>query len=514
MALIACVLFSFLMYRVNFQAQFWIIDDHEIAHFLGSTHRLLPSQFFEKLINETEVGRYGDFYRFRPVYFFFRLIESMVWGGQPALWYGFRIAIFTIFIFTFWTLAAKLIGYGMAGLITLSMATYNYWSDIVARLGPSEIYAALGLALIGLGIYTIYSSRKIRTGWLLTCLGYLICSGSKENFVVFILLLACIFWDLLRKKKLSVFVWAGMVISLLWTAWTLGAILIFLYRNAHDPYYPSASVSGRLSLIASSLEQISVITLISGCLLFIIVSLFLKRNNPEASRLFKYLGWGFAAGLLLYLSQMFFYDGSWPNGQRYDFPGLLVWPILSVMSVWTCSALLNQVHRVWLKISIRSAQLALVLIPLIFVLRGIAYAQSESSANVERSVNFQQRISQIITASKNNPRDVILIQTDRPDWDYEAVSSYMDFLRYNNIPVAIAFIWDGKPPSDYKGSKAIMAREMLNLSLEGNSLNLPVPSFDFTPLPQLAIQDDNCILVVVSGEPARDCAIVIDGSWK
>ena len=508
------LLFALFLYGVNLKAQWWIIDDHEIVHFLGSTGKLYPSEIFGKLMNETEIGMYGKFSRFRPAYFFLRLVECVLWGGRPALWYGFRIAIFALFVFAFWFISSKLIGYIFGGLITFHMATYSYWPDIIARLGPSELYAVLGLALFGLGIYDIYRRQKFEIGWLTLCSGYLICSGSKENFILFLLPTLIIFYDLYRKSKLKFVIWLGMTVVLIWTTWIAGAVLLYQIRNAHDPYYQPTNVAERSLILINSLKQIQTLILLGSALLFALISFRASKSNSEISKLSATMSKGFGGAFILYSSQIVFYNGIWPNGQRYDFPGLLIWPVLLVMFAWYFQELIPLVNWPIHRLYTKGLILAVVCAPVFFTFNGVTYAQTESNKNVARSSSFSEKINQIVDIADQNPKDPILIQTDKPDWDYEPVESYMDFLRYKGIDRPISFVWAGKPPSSYKGSKAIMAKDLMDLSLQGTALRLPVTSTEFTPLLKIKIRGENCISIVISGSPKINCSISIDGSWR
>ncbi len=512
--LITSFLFAFYLYGANLKAQWWIIDDHEIVHFLGGAQRLYPSEIFEKLVNDTEIGRYGTFSRFRPAYFFLRLVECVLWGGQPALWYVCRIALFAVFVFAFWFFAGKITDYILGGAVTLYMATFSYWTDIVARLGPSEIYAAAGIALSALGIYIIYRYRKYEAGWAVLCLGYLICSGSKENFVLFLLLPAAIFWDLRRRQRLNAVIWLGMMVCILWTLWIAGAIMIYVVRNAHDQYYQTTNVAERLSVLINGLAQLQVLILIGGALFFAFVRFKTSKSNAGISKPSGVISGAFGIALALYASQIIFYNGHWPNGQRYDFPGMLIWPILIILLVWYCKELLRRLDSPVQKLFLRAVMIVAAFAPALYAPGGITYAQSESDHNVARSSRFTEKINQIVKTSNENPGDFILIQTDKADWDYEAVESYMDFLRYEGVGKPIAFAWSGNPPSSYKGAKLIMARDLVNLSLHGAALNLPVASTEFTPLPETVNYGENCISIVISGSPKRPCSIIINGSWR
>ena len=86
--LIACLsgAISFILIgRQIYQANWGLIDDHEIFHFLGPGLRLPLADIWSTLLAKTEVGSLQG--RFRPGYYTVKLIETSLWGSNVHLWY-------------------------------------------------------------------------------------------------------------------------------------------------------------------------------------------------------------------------------------------------------------------------------------------------------------------------------------------------------------------------------------------------------------------------------------------
>ena len=83
------ILFGYFLLSNNFKAGLGMIDDHEIAMFLGSDGKICVSEI-PSLLFSTEVGQFGKALRYRPSYYFLRILESLLWQDKAILWYGFR----------------------------------------------------------------------------------------------------------------------------------------------------------------------------------------------------------------------------------------------------------------------------------------------------------------------------------------------------------------------------------------------------------------------------------------
>jgi hypothetical protein len=169
-------------------SQWGIKDDHEIMSFLGGDGKLalrdIPS-----LLMQTEVGAWGAYARYRPAYYFLRLLETAAWGRHPALWYACRVALVGSAIVIWWRLVSESLGRLGAGLLCMYALTFAYWNELVGRLGPGETYVATGLPVYVAGMAAAWrenskcpTSRALAYGAIL--IGSVVCLGSKENLLL------------------------------------------------------------------------------------------------------------------------------------------------------------------------------------------------------------------------------------------------------------------------------------------------------------------------------------------
>ncbi len=198
------LLLSFYMFGQLRHSQLGLIDDHEIVRFLGSDHVIRLFDFPGILFGQTEVGRWGEAPRLRPVYYSLRIIESALWGTNAGLWYLTRMALVALTAIgmsvvvlraTLREATDRLQG-SLAVMIALIagvlVLTLPSWSDIATRLGPSEIYVGPAVMIFALGATEIWRAPSRRHGWILLVVGYLLALGSKEDCLVLLVPLAVV----------------------------------------------------------------------------------------------------------------------------------------------------------------------------------------------------------------------------------------------------------------------------------------------------------------------------------
>lgn len=504
-----------LMFGANVKAQWWVVDDHEIAYFLGSDHVLSAGEIPERLLNDTEVGQYLQLPRFRPVYYAFRLLESWAWGVRPGLWYAFRIFIFAAFVGLFWYLISQKVGSIIGGFIALYMAIQIYWVDVISRLGPSEIYAVLGLSLFGWGVHIIYKSNKTM-GWWCIFAGALICSGAKENFLFLILPVAYIGWDFYKNGKLN-FVRAALLFgACVWMVWIGSTIVISTLSYGGDVYNNSVGMRDRVVILLQLFGRIDVIVLLSICVFLLLLrrSFHVKGSSLlESDREVVALAIIFT---LIYISQIFIYNGEWPLGTRYDFPGLLVAPLMLVVLIAFAQKITTAIGWVRFRTSLILISVFGTCLLGFLQLNRIREIRFLNNRNVERSVTFSRKMEQIADLGIQNPDHAFIIQADNPVWDYEPIFSYFRFLRFYGAKNRIAFLWAGRKPETYNNEFSIsLASDLRDLSFYGKlPLMVAGDEHDFMPFSEVDGSETKCILVLISGQPKKNCPIVVAGNWR
>ena len=175
------------LYYPNLEAQWGIIDDHEVFSYLGDDLELHMNEILPVLVKYTEIGNYGKTTRYRPAYHFIRILESWLWGAKVHYWYFFRFLLLVTSVFLLWKSFQPFLGTIFGGLLTLMLISGSWMGNIFSRLGPSETYAFCGLSVYIYSSYKLFEHGGHRAigikWWSIHTLACLVCIGSKENFL-------------------------------------------------------------------------------------------------------------------------------------------------------------------------------------------------------------------------------------------------------------------------------------------------------------------------------------------
>jgi hypothetical protein len=514
--IIAIVIISFalviILFGVNLFAQWWAIDDHEIMGYIGE-HDRTQIRMVMPLFKETEVGNYGNTARFRPSYYFIRIAESVIWGKNPMLWYGFRLWIVVFFVSGLWLLLARRIGFVMAGLLAVYAMTFAYWSDIFSRLGPAEAYGVLGIILFSLGFEAAYQDIASLPGWLAMFAGLIIASGSKENFVLLILPMIFLLVRAIWQRKPYLLPGVITALGLAWCLWIVAAVLIYIRKTGRDVYAQPTNPAARLQVISQAVARQDLMVFYLLGVIFLGLWLVFRNRRPEISRISAIsFGWiVFFVGL--YLSQVLFYNGNWPRTGgysapgRYDFPGMLYLPLTFCLIIWYVQHLnryLN-ISRTWSAI-VFTVFLVGCIVLVVRQRNGLKVIVNSSISNWQRTLTFTSNLSRLVELSQKYPDYALVFQTDFV-WDYEPVFSYPKFLTAYSVNNPRFFCW-----IDTLSSNASDLEKQLASDLDKTSKKGSVPFYE--PRHDLKSFGQRCIAVIISGEPACSCDIRFDLRWK
>lgn len=184
--------------RADLYAAFGPIDDNEFISWLHPNGRLPLSDAYSTLMNQTEVGRFGEYERYRPAIYVSKVLETVAFGDNVRGHYVVVIAMFVLacslmgLAVTWWILAAARIRRsGVAAcvavvlgvLATSLISSLAPWADIATRLGPSERLAAVGFGLALLGL-TALGFNSHWSWWFAVVIGVVLAVLSKENFLL------------------------------------------------------------------------------------------------------------------------------------------------------------------------------------------------------------------------------------------------------------------------------------------------------------------------------------------
>jgi hypothetical protein len=444
-------------------AAWGITDDHDTLTFIGAGNHHLPlGQYFHVMFTKTEMASLGYYLRFRPFYYPAMLAEAVVWGDNVHLWYACRVGLLATFIAGIWMVVARYLGIIVGLGVVLIVMRASYWGDVWARLGPGEIYGAAGLGLwiIGFdGMFTASENRFRNLSMLAVTVGTIMMVGSKETMFPFAGYSICAFAlaVYLRRDALAAKVYLGLMLA--YSAATAAVIGLALSRAGQDFLGRPVGLMERVAQLVTPLAASMVQFVVPALLLLAVTAAFARRQIPKATDFRD--RWVkpaliYSAGVVLlwslYLSQYVGYNGQWPTGYRYDFPGLLAAPAFFVISVMFVVAL-SRPHLL-LNRMIRAATIVAGLGMIVTSIRAIPFPLSNAVAeNIARTAKFQEALGELAEMAKKDPQQPVILRANGA-WSYEKIVSVAVYLRnYYDVanPIAVKFYSDGSPDPKYVG---------------------------------------------------------------
>jgi hypothetical protein len=245
-----------LTYLPQISAPLELQDDHRIVESAMTPHRSgitgALSLWGQALyVDVIEVGR------FRPVGQIFDVIGPLVLGTNPVVWHVLLLAIAVSAAVTFFILGRTLFGTDAAGVVlalVILLAPDPGPTAAWYRLGPKEAWSTL---LLGLTLLVLVSGRMARGRETLFVVLAVICSLSKESFVLLLPALIGVrvvfqsraanvgLPDALRRVR-----WTALTLALVFVAEVLA--ILYVVRSAGARSYGGES----LSMSASSIAQV------------------------------------------------------------------------------------------------------------------------------------------------------------------------------------------------------------------------------------------------------------------
>ncbi|PJZ55327.1 hypothetical protein [Leptospira adleri] len=473
------------LFGPNLKAQWWLIDDHEVFYFLKSkTNQNSWSDLFDILLNQTEVGKFGNSSRYRVSYYFLRISESLLWKDKATLWYLFRLSISSLFIFSILGLLSKFFSFSLSFLFTMYVFTVRYWSDIFSRMATGELYTVWGVALIILALSKYrFGTDKKNPIWVYLCIsfGVMISAGSKENFLILILLpIFILFFE--RHKSGIWFQRIVLIFPILFSIFEVISLLLFHSKNKTDIYGNSTSFADRSAVLLGAVK--SEYVMIPLGLLIVLCSLRLSASNRIKIRDLKKILLP-AVFVLVVLLNIIFYNGNWPINTRYDFPGL----ILFQSAVFLILALtLSEIFKIFkFGVSKRNVAVQLILIlyvSSIFSVQGLTNLQRDSRANMKRTISFTASVKKVSSL----PKDEMLILYAYQAYDYEPIDSFSRYLNYYDSEISkMILVTDQEAESEFKNG---LLRSLRIISKEGSA------EMKVLPYDEKSIRGKSCTVII------------------
>lgn len=460
-ALFSIVLSAWLIGSQVFQASWGAIDDHDTLTMIGAGNHHLPlGQYLHVLFTQTELGQIGVYSRFRPFYYPALLGEAVLWGDNVHLWYASRVGLLAIFIAGIWIVIARHLGIILGLCFVLIIMRMSFWGDVWARLGPGEIYGAAGLGVWVAGIDAMFaaaSERVRRIGMLAVTIGTLMMVGSKETLFPFVGYSICAFAIFIYLHRQSVAARIHLMLVLAYGAATAAVIGLALSRGGADFLGRPVGLSERLAQIVAPFAS-SLVTFVLPAAVLLAVTAAIMRWQRAGG-----LGddWRkpaivYVAGILwlwsLYLSQYIGYNGQWPTGYRYDFPGVFAAPAVVVISIMFLFAvtrpypLANQ--------AVRGVAMVAAVVSILMSIRSAPFPLARAAAdNISRTAKFQNMLGAVAELARKDPQAPIILRANGA-WTYEKIVSVAVYLHnYYKLanPIAVKFYSDDNPDAKFVG---------------------------------------------------------------
>ena len=425
------------------RARWGIVDDHEIAHYVGPSDRLPFGDIPRVLLRETEIGAAGHAPRFRPIYYTLRLAESSLWGFTPARWYRARIGLYALsVVLVGWVVAARIGTVATVGLLAWVLSG-KYWAEVWGRLGAAESYAVFGCALWALGIHLLWPVAdgegpwwkwRRRVGLVVFLVGNAVVVGAKENLLIVAmpnLLLALLE---MRAGRSGGVRWWACLISTAMAAIVAAPLAVYLSGSGVDTYGRSVALRDRLSVLAESLLRP---TTVHGAFIVALALWLGTRMAALGGRLSPGAAWRrltscvlvvSASALVLLLSQIVLYNGAITPHTRYEFPAALAGPALLAAASVCVRSFLRRTGALRAERGVYHVTSAVFLTLALLSAGGFPEQREWSRHWVVWTRDFATRLTAAASAARGKPGVPIIIMSGRP-LDIEPILSLDRFLR-------------------------------------------------------------------------------------
>ncbi|MBF0538518.1 MAG: hypothetical protein HQL03_09735 [Nitrospirae bacterium] len=545
--LICSVALSYYIFSASLGAQWYIIDDHEIMNFLGPDKHValldIPS-----LVEKTEIINLDIHPRYRPAHWLIVILESWLWGDHPFGWYLFKMMVFALFTGVLWWISQYYIG-GIVhgGVFAFYVLSQGFWLDIWTKLGAPEINAALGLALYAAGVFAVLKNSANNDDdlrlpgvfyWLIMTVGALIAMGSKENFLIILLPQTCMLVYLLIRGRLDSHArFFGSLIIVFGLA--MAAVIAYVIKNhgGSDFYSKSAGLKDRLGVFLAYVDSIltrlhlwgvsNTVLIVTASVIVAVVFIiggviFKQKGTTGAGMYFSAISKTIALLMLLTVivaSQIVFYNGYWPVGNRFDFPGKLAFHVACLSIILAFMNVLAILDVKPKTINALKLTLAIVFFVLAIVIyRGVVPLREATKQHAIITREFTGKIKHLSAMLNEQPQTPLVFESHNV-WDYEPIFSVERFLSVNKVknPLYLRIHGYGNPGANPAKTNTLLpefeiklAKQLHDVSVKGSLPLRDTGQFtrfvrnQFLPIKDLK-DPQQCFSIGFSGDSGGSC---------
>ena len=507
---VASVALGFFLLGENLHAQWNIIDDHTIIEYFN-TEQTVHIWEIPQLLRGTEIASFGNWVRYRPTYHLLRITEAWLFGSHVSEWYSYILFSFACVIALSWWITSEELGFLSGLAFIVFILSHRYWRDIWTRLGPGETYVVLGVAIFAWSYYRIAHQLKIsnaqkrnRPLWFLLMLGALIAIGSKENFLLLIVPTVYLYIRAnIRQKTLTTGLFSTFVV-LGYCTLISTAVILGLMKTGFDVYQNPISLSAIFPIIVQAIQQtfsnLQLIPLAVLLLSITLITLHFTRNRLEVLQVWKHYGPLLIFLSITYIWQIIFYYGKWPNGNRYDFPGILAKEVFWLICFLSSMQLLKKTRIPPSVLQATYSGCTIILLICALQLGGFTHLREATSFNVLRTTRFTRELEAIAHSAAENPAMPIVIELGDCYAHYECTSSLGAFLGLYRITNPL-FIRLQNP---MRGRETPLNQRLCNDLEHLSAQGYQARNFSFEPLKQLTTRD--CISITFDQAPPVVCS--------
>jgi hypothetical protein len=485
-----CIL---LMLYPMLDADFAMIDDHEIVNALGRNNRVGISETFSLIQDRA----FEPKARFRPAHYALFYLEVFFVGGNASMWHTDRLLLALISALALYLAIRVLLPPFLAGVVTLLFFS-GPQNEIWIGLGSSEFYG-VPLLLIGLAWIAVNLGRhNWQPAQLFPGFALLLLAGFiKESFIpvlpgalalIYVVLpriIPSIIQDHPRLKLLDMLILFVLIIGV---GGQVLMVMKVLYTIGHI-YSAEISKTSFLYAIKPMLMEYSKATLWFLPVVAGLVSL-IPRNRQEWREqawrvdLIKAVVLLTAAGFLILAPQWVINGGNIVFAGRYLTPGNLFIIFAAALGFYLLSR--NFVDR-------SHAELRGIVAGMLIVvaLLGIHDSYRGAKAAALSTHKFQAKLAEIVQLKTQHPELPLLFYSTNV-FDREPLTSVAIFLAAKlpepEKPFLNPFSWETEADSLFK---IRVAKRIKKQALEGDQY--------FAKIADFRGSDGRCIAVVFSG---------------